>query len=346
MSGILEDRTGTLDRLAGEVAASLVQQRERVLDLADDVLSATLDEHCPPNQHAEDWDLDALEAALQERFGFAPDLKKKSLEREALAGELWSEIEKIVDARESEFTLPFFLYLSRHFFLEEIDARWIDHLKSMEALREGIGLRGYGQKDPKQEYKKEGFVVFGDMMNAIQKNVCEKLFHVQIQREQEAAPEIPAAQRKSARKTVESGGGSPAAAQAAASGQAAATATATARRSTSPAPGRAQGGPQRPLPLRQRQEVQEVPRQRHGQRLASARGSPEGPAHTPTYGGPFSPACARVMIWARINANTALRMAGCHGRRGVGRRRRCPRAGMIRRPGAGWRGSSTCRRRR
>ncbi len=204
----------TLDRLSSEVAASLIQQRERMLDLADDVLTATLDEHCPPNKHAEDWDLDALEAALQERFGFAPNLTKRTLEREALAGELWAEIEKIVDARESEFTLPFFLYLSRHFFLEEIDARWIEHLKTMEALREGIGLRGYGQKDPKQEYKKEGFVVFGDMMNAIQKNVCEKLFHVQIQREQEAAPEIPAAQRKSARKTIESGGGSPAQASA------------------------------------------------------------------------------------------------------------------------------------
>jgi preprotein translocase subunit SecA len=225
VSGIVEDRTGTLDRLAKEVGASLVQQRERVLDLADDVLAATLDEHCPPTVHAEDWDLDALEAALQERFGFAPDLKKKTLEREALAGELWSEIEKIVDARESEFTLPFFLYLSRHFFLEEIDARWIDHLKSMEALREGIGLRGYGQKDPKQEYKKEGFVVFGEMMTAIQKNVCEKLFHVQIQREQEAAPEIPAAQRRQTRKTIESsGGGSPA--QTAGGAQAAAQAQA------------------------------------------------------------------------------------------------------------------------
>ena len=219
VSGIVDDRTGTLDRLAAEVGAALVQQRERVLDLADDVLSTTIEEFCPQNQHAEDWDLDALESALQERFGFAPDLKGKSLEREALSAELWGEIEKIADAREAEFTLPFFLYLSRHFFLEEIDARWIDHLKSMEALREGIGLRGYGQKDPKQEYKKEGFVVFGEMMAAIQKNVCEKLFHVQVQREQEAAPEIPppgtAAQRKSARKTVESGGGSPAAAAAA-----------------------------------------------------------------------------------------------------------------------------------
>ena len=195
-----------------EVASSLVQQRERVLDLSDDVLTGLLDEHCPPNRHAEDWDLDALKAALQERFGLQSKLKG-SLEREALAADLWTELEKIIQAREAEFTLPFFLYLSRHFFLEEIDSRWIDHLKSMEALREGIGLRGYGQKDPKQEYKKEGYVVFGEMMGAIQRNVCEKLFHVQIRREDEAAPEIPAAtQRRSPRRTIESGGGGAAAA--------------------------------------------------------------------------------------------------------------------------------------
>ena len=71
---------------------------------------------------------------------------------------LWAEIEKVIEAREAEFSLPLLLYLARYFYLEEIDARWIEHLKAMEALREGIGLRGYGQKDPKQEYKKEGFV--------------------------------------------------------------------------------------------------------------------------------------------------------------------------------------------
>ena len=54
----------------------------------------------------------------------------------------------------------------------------------MEALREGIGLRGYGQKDPKQEYKKEGFVIFGEMMGSIGRNVCEKLFHMQVQRDE------------------------------------------------------------------------------------------------------------------------------------------------------------------
>ena len=121
----------------------------------------------------------------------SPSFKDKILEREALAETLWDEVEKIIEAREAEFTLPFFLYLSRHFYLEEIDARWIDHLKTMEALREGIGLRGYGQKDPKQEYKKEGFVLFGEMMASIQKNVCEKLFHVQIRAGSRSCPGDP-----------------------------------------------------------------------------------------------------------------------------------------------------------
>jgi hypothetical protein len=136
---------------------------------------------------------------VKERFGFLPTFRTdKVLEREALVEKLWEEVEKILEAREAEFQLPFFLYLGRYFLLEEIDQRWIEHLKAMEALREGIGLRGYGQKDPKQEYKKEGFVVFGEMMANINRNVCEKLFHVQIRRE-EQAQQLPAAPQARAR---------------------------------------------------------------------------------------------------------------------------------------------------
>jgi preprotein translocase subunit SecA len=218
--GILEDRTATLDRLAEEVASSLVQQRERLLDLCEEIVQGILDDTCPANEHAEEWDLDALGAAFKERFGFEPKIDHKTaLEREMLTETLWSDVEKIIEARETEFNLSMLLSLARYFFLEEIDARWIDHLKAMEALREGIGLRGYGQKDPKQEYKKEGFVIFGEMMTNIGRNVCEKLFHVQIQRE-EAPPaaargggggSTPASSapqpRARARRTVESGGG-------------------------------------------------------------------------------------------------------------------------------------------
>ena len=71
-TGIVEDRTGTLDRLAGEVASSMIQQRERLLDLSEEMIQLIIDEHCPPNSHAEEWDLDALSAAVKERFNFEP----------------------------------------------------------------------------------------------------------------------------------------------------------------------------------------------------------------------------------------------------------------------------------
>jgi preprotein translocase subunit SecA len=210
-TGIAEDRTGTLDRLAQEVASSLIQQRERLLDLCEEMVAGLVDEHCPVGEHAEDWDLGALRTATKERFGFEPTLGGRSaaLERDTLTEALWAEVEKVTEAREAEFSLPVLLYFSRYFYLEEIDQRWIDHLKAMEALREGIGLRGYGQKDPKQEYKKEGFSVFGQMMGSIGRNVCEKLYHMQLQRtDQGAAVQVPERQSRRPRRTVESGGGS------------------------------------------------------------------------------------------------------------------------------------------
>jgi len=213
VSRVAEDRAGTLDRAAREVASSMIQQRERLLDLTEEMIGVVLDEHCPSNQHAEDWDLDALTAGVKERFGFEPDLGDRLLERAALEELLWSEVEKVIEAREAEFSPPVLLYFSRYFFLEEIDQRWIDHLKAMEALREGISLRGYGQKDPKQEYKKEGFSIFGEMMGIIGRNVCEKVFHMQLRRDDERGDgqgaDLPAAgPRKRSRRTIESGGGS------------------------------------------------------------------------------------------------------------------------------------------
>jgi len=162
-----------------------------------------------PNSHAEDWDIDGLKAGIKERFNFQATIdEKKILERESLEEAVWEQIEDVISAREAELGLPALLFYFRAFYLEEIDGRWIEHLKSMEALREGIGLRGYGQKDPKQEYKKEGFVVFGEMVGIIGRNVCEKLFHMQVQREG-AEPQAPQRNRPQ-RKIVESGGGAPA----------------------------------------------------------------------------------------------------------------------------------------
>jgi preprotein translocase subunit SecA len=212
-AGIVEDRTATLDRLAEEVASSMIQQRERLLDLSEEMIHLIVAEHCPPNSHAEDWDLDALKAAVKERFGFEPTIDvSQALERDSMAESLWAEAEKIIEAREAEFPLHVLLHYARLFYLEEIDLRWIEHLKAMEALREGIHLRGYGQMDPKQEYKKAGYVIFGEMMENIGRNVCEKLFHMRLQRSPDAPPSQapaspPPAQARRPRKVVESGGG-------------------------------------------------------------------------------------------------------------------------------------------
>src|SRR5678815_262513 len=109
---------------------------------------------------------------------------------------VWPEIEKRLGEREKELSRAWLMYFSRQFALEEIDQQWIEHLKTMDALREGIGLQGYGQKDPKKEYKKAGFSLFTEMMGRIQQNVVTKVFRVRIQREEEQVPQLDAQQKQ------------------------------------------------------------------------------------------------------------------------------------------------------
>jgi preprotein translocase subunit SecA len=183
----INDRNGIIDKAARVAASSLIQQRERVLDLADEIISVLVWTHCPEKAHAEDWDLDALGEAVKEAFNLAVDLKVEILDRETLAEKIWTQVETWMKARETELGPLVFFFFARHFYLEEIDAQWIDHLKSMDQLREGIGLRGYGQKDPKIEYKKEGYEMFRQMMERISANVTYKLYRLRLERQQQAA---------------------------------------------------------------------------------------------------------------------------------------------------------------
>jgi preprotein translocase subunit SecA len=193
-------RDALVDSVVAQVAASLVQQRERMYDLTDGLIGSLVDQFCPASSHADDWDFDALEEALHDQFAIEIKLKRKVGDAEQLAEQVWKVLEKRLGERMEELSRPWLMYFSRHFCLEEIDHQWIDHLKAMEHLREGIYLRGYGQKDPKKEYKREGFELFAQMMQNVLVNTARKLFRVQIQR-QEA--EIPAMQAKQ-RRTVES----------------------------------------------------------------------------------------------------------------------------------------------
>ena len=172
------------------VAESLIQQRERIMDLADQTVGSLVYQHCPEKVHPEEWELNALEDALLQTFNCKIELGEVNLQHELIMDTAWEQVEKLIEARETELSPTVFLFFARHFYLEECDGQWIEHLKAMDHLREGIGLRGYGQRDPKQEYKKEGFNMFSDMMDRIQSNVIGKLFRVQVEvEEDEALPE-------------------------------------------------------------------------------------------------------------------------------------------------------------
>ncbi len=193
-----KERKELVDWCTAQVCASLIQQRERMYDLADQKMAAVIEQHLNAEIPDDEWDWDDLEDTLGEMFKTDFDLTPGTPDE--AAAQIWPVIEKRLAEREKELSRPMLMYLQRHFALEEIDQQWIEHLKTMEALREGIGLQGYGQKDPKKEYKKAGFSLFAEMMDRIQSNTVTKLFQVQIQRDDE----IPQTEEKE-RQLVEKG---------------------------------------------------------------------------------------------------------------------------------------------
>jgi preprotein translocase subunit SecA len=209
------DRKPLVDLIVESVAKSIIQQRERIFDLCDQIISSLVEDACPPNTHSDDWDLGVLETQLKEAFGDKVKVPRDLHEAQAIAAAVWKQVEAILEERDTKMSTPLFLYFARSFWLQEIDSGWIDHLKQMEALRDGIGLRGYGQKDPKQEYKKEGYKLFSEMMSSVQKDTARQLFtfEVQVQKE-EAVPELKLKEREMvARHGNEVGAGSDQAAE-------------------------------------------------------------------------------------------------------------------------------------
>jgi preprotein translocase subunit SecA len=190
-----------LEYCVAEVTASLIQQRERMYDLAHNKMASLIENLLPADVPDDEWDWEQLEESLKEQFRSEFDLKVGTPDE--VAHQVWPLIEKKLAEREKELGRQMLMYFQRHFALEEIDQQWIEHLKTMDALREGIGLQGYGQKDPKKEYKKAGFSLFTEMMDRIESNIVTKLFSVQIQREEQQKA-IPALQEKQ-RQMVERG---------------------------------------------------------------------------------------------------------------------------------------------
>jgi preprotein translocase subunit SecA len=166
--------------LAGE------SQEETVREWMEELLDGTVDTYCPEGSHPEDWDLTALGEAMHRQFDVRlPAAGETPAERgrDTLRGELWEAVQARYAAREREVGPEILRHLERWVMLQIIDTQWKDHLLSMDHLKEGIGLRGYGQRDPLTEYKREAFDLFEDMVGRVRTTVVEWLFKLQVARE-------------------------------------------------------------------------------------------------------------------------------------------------------------------
>ncbi|UCH30925.1 MAG: preprotein translocase subunit SecA [Myxococcales bacterium] len=180
-----KDPVGAYKHLEEAVGMSLSEQKERLLDLVDEIVVTMTEHACPPGKHYEDWDLDGLERAYKEQFAIQATGIREITDRQELLAKLYGDAEAVLIRKEEEFGTENFLRLFRDLYLQEIDKQWMDHLQSMDHLRDGIGLRGYGQRDPKKEYKREGFDMYLEMVQSVKSSVTVSMFTVERAGEEE-----------------------------------------------------------------------------------------------------------------------------------------------------------------
>ena len=199
------------DILTGE------NQKEILFDIIEDVLDENLAEICRKDIYPEEWEVDQLNELLERLFGVKirkvddkelvidgqKPLPLEDCDQEKLHAAILDIVMGIYNKKEDMVDKNMMRYLERMIMLQVLDALWKDHLLAMDHLKEGIGLRGYAQKNPLTEYKKEGFDVFRNMTLRINEEILEFLFKVQIDQESEMSLE----QDQEKRKVVEHRGG-------------------------------------------------------------------------------------------------------------------------------------------
>ncbi|CRR66616.1 preprotein translocase subunit SecA [Stenotrophomonas sp. FR010] len=187
-------------------------QRDELLDaesvkanvdgIRDDVIFDIVARFVPPNSIDEQWDLRGLEATLESDFGLQMSLtdlvkQHEELDAEAIASKVQERVSQHFAEKEASLGEETMRALEKHVMLTVLDQSWKEHLARMDYLRQGIYLRGYAQKQPKQEYKKEAFELFSDMLENVKREVVTLLARVRIRSDEEVQA-LEAAERQQA----------------------------------------------------------------------------------------------------------------------------------------------------
>jgi preprotein translocase subunit SecA len=161
-----------------------LDQKDLIIeDYVSGILGDIIERHCPAKAHEADWDIKGLNEAIKAHFGvdlYAEGLKPEEMNRQELGDTIFEKLKERYDSKEALIGAEAMRYHERMIMLSVIDAQWKDHLLSMDHLKEGIGLRGYGQHDPLVEYKRESFDMFEDMMQRFQEETVRYLYMMQI----------------------------------------------------------------------------------------------------------------------------------------------------------------------
>jgi preprotein translocase subunit SecA len=177
-----------------------LDQKELILeDYVRDILGGMLDKYCGRDAHPEDWDLKGLKNQVFTQFGVdieAEGIDGTKLNRQELGDAIFDKLKERYDAKEQLIGGDALRHHERIIMLSVLDQQWKDHLLSMDHLREGIGLRGYGQHDPLVEYKRESFEMFEAMMERFEEETVRYLYLMQV---------IEAPSRPAPQPTIESG---------------------------------------------------------------------------------------------------------------------------------------------
>jgi preprotein translocase subunit SecA len=175
----------------------IYEQRKKVLrgenlwtdieEMIEEVSDDLLFEYANEKGHREEWNLKGLDDAIYKQFSLKLNVENSSEinSTDAIRGYIIQNVQKLLHEKEKEFGQELMNYLMKVIMLQAIDSHWKEHLLNMDHLKEGIGLRGYGQKDPVREYQREGYEMFMEMIFRIKMDTLEKLCLIKIQREEE-----------------------------------------------------------------------------------------------------------------------------------------------------------------
>ncbi len=169
--------------------------KDKILEIIDAGIDELLYIYCPEDKYPDEWNMKGLREAYFGVFGFTPKEIGDIKGIEGLRDTLTTQASAVYEMKEREFGSEIMRQIEKMIMLQIVDNQWKDHLLAMDHLKEGIGLRGYGQRDPLVEYKREAYDMFADMTDRINTEILTRAFRIQIKRDERVPLSVPKEQK-------------------------------------------------------------------------------------------------------------------------------------------------------